>query len=79
MFENYNEIMTIDEVCEVLMIGRNRCYHLLGDGAIKGFRIGSVWKIPRDAVMEYIHESSAARNNASIGAKKVKRDSICKK
>lgn len=68
MFENYNEILTIEDVCEILMIGRNRCYHLLGDGSIKGFRIGSVWKIPREAVISYIQESSASRileSNAS--------------
>ncbi len=79
MFENYNEIMTIDEVCEVLMIGRNRCYHLLGDGAIKGFRIGSVWKIPRDALMEYIRDSSASRGNTVSSVKKARRDPVCKK
>ena len=61
MFEQYGDIMTIDEVCEALMIGRNSCYHLLGNGKIKGFRIGNVWKIPREAVVSYIRESSLAR------------------
>lgn len=63
MLEQFSDMMTIDEVCEVLMIGRNRCYHLLGNGAIKGFRIGSVWKIPKEAVINYIRESVAARSN----------------
>lgn len=61
MFTEYGDIMTIDEVCEALMIGRNRCYHLLGDATIKGFRMGGVWKVPKEAVISYVRESSAAR------------------
>lgn len=62
MLETYSDIMTIEEVCETLMIGKNRCYHLLGDGSIRGFRIGSVWKVPREAVIDYIREASASRS-----------------
>ena len=61
MFEQYEDIMTIDELCEALMIGRNRCYHLLGDGSIQGFRIGSVWKIPKESVIRFVRESSQSR------------------
>ncbi|MDE7327865.1 MAG: helix-turn-helix domain-containing protein [Lachnospiraceae bacterium] len=35
-------------------MGKNRVYELLGKGILKGFRIGRVWKIPREAVQEYI-------------------------
>lgn len=62
MFTEYNDMMTISEVCEALMIGRNRCYHLLNDASIKGFRIGGVWKVPKEAVIDYVRESSAARS-----------------
>lgn len=66
MFEQYGDIMTIEDVCEALMIGRNRCYHLLGEGAISGFRIGSVWKIPKEAVICYVRESSMRRRAATM-------------
>ena len=69
MLDQYNDILTIDDVCEALMIGRNRCYHLLADGDIRGFRIGSVWKIPKEAIIAYIHENIATRSN--IDAKKI--------
>ena len=58
MFEQYNDIMTVEDVCEALMIGRNRCYHLLGEGKLHGWRIGSVWKISKEAVIEYVRSSS---------------------
>ena len=55
MLSEYSAVMTIDEVCEVLMIGRNTAYKLLNSGALKAFRIGRVWKIPRESVEAFIH------------------------
>ncbi len=46
--------MDVFDVAEALCIGKNRVYELLGNGTLKGFRIGRVWKIPRTAVQEYI-------------------------
>lgn len=59
MFTNVSsEIITIDELCENLMIGRNTAYRLLNSGEIKAFKIGKVWKIPQDAVKKYILSQS---------------------
>lgn len=54
MLNQYEDIMTISDVAEALFIGKNRTYELLNKGIIKGFRIGRVWKIPKEAVREYI-------------------------
>lgn len=51
-----SKLMTLEELCEVLMIGRSAAYHLLNSGAIKCFRVGRVWKIPRECVDDYIRE-----------------------
>ena len=51
-------LMTIEELCDELMIGRNAAYHLLASGTLKGFSIGRIWKIPRDALQQYIREQS---------------------
>lgn len=56
MYLNDNEILTVEEVCELLYIGRNTAYTLLNSGELPAFRIGRVWKIPRDALMKYIEE-----------------------
>lgn len=51
------DVLTVDEVCEILHIGRNTCTQLLRSGQLKGFRIGTrVWTIPRDAVNQFISE-----------------------
>ena len=48
------EILTAQEVMDLLYIGKNTAYQLLKEGQIKAFRIGNTWKIPREAVNEYI-------------------------
>ena len=51
------EILTIDEACELLTVGKSTIYQMLGNGAIEGaFRIGKVWKIPRKAILDYINK-----------------------
>ena len=55
-----NDILTVDDLCEVLRIGKNAAYKLINSGKLKCYRINRTWKIPRQSVEEYIDE---ARNN----------------
>ena len=52
------DIITIDELCEWLCIGKNAAYRILNSGDIKAFKIGRIWKIPRGSVTEYIIKQS---------------------
>ncbi len=52
------DLITIDELCECLVISRNTAYTLLNSGEIKAFKIGRIWKISREAVNEYIKRKS---------------------
>lgn len=54
MNTNTEELLTVDELCEVLMIGKNLAYELLTSGKIKCFKINRMWRIPRSSVYEYI-------------------------
>ena len=54
MLEEYTDILTTEEACEVLRIGYNAIYELLNSGKLKGYRNGRVWRIPKMAVQEYI-------------------------
>lgn len=55
MYDNFDsEIITVDELMEMLYIGKNTAYQLLNSGEMRAFKIGKVWKIPKDAVSEYI-------------------------
>lgn len=58
MLENYGDILTVEEACEVLRIGYNAAYDLLNNGKLKAYRNGRIWRIPRIAVESYILENS---------------------
>lgn len=55
MFEEYNDVVTVPEMCQMLIIGINNAYKLLENGDIKGFRNGKNWRIPKIAVEEYLY------------------------
>ena len=56
MFENYDDILNVEEACEALKIGYNAMYELLNTGKLKGYRNGRVWRIPKAALVEFILE-----------------------
>lgn len=56
--ETYNDMISIDDLCEMLTIGKNTAYHLLKTHQIKAFKIGRIWKIPRESVSEYVLSQS---------------------
>ena len=58
MLEEYDDLLTTDEACEALKIGKNALYALLASGSLKAFRNGRVWRIPRRAVEEFICRQS---------------------
>lgn len=54
MLEMYDDLLTAEEACEALKMGKNALYELLASGKLKAFRNGRVWRIPRLAVEAYI-------------------------
>jgi len=54
MFEQYDDILTIEELCEMLNIGRNKSYDLVCNREIEACKIGKSWKVPKDNVIEFI-------------------------
>ena len=54
MLESCDDLLTAEEACEVLKIGKNALYELLRVGTLKGYRNGRVWRIPKQAIVEYI-------------------------
>ena len=52
------DLMTVDEACEALRIGKNALYRLLASQELKAYRNSRVWRIPRQAVELYIRTQS---------------------
>ena len=58
--DTYSDLITVDELCDMLAIGKNTAYNLLITKKIKAFRIGRTWKIAKQAVIDYIYQSSCS-------------------
>jgi excisionase family DNA binding protein len=58
MFRDYEDIVRIEELCQMLDIGKNKAYKLLNSGKIKAFKIGRIHKIPRESIIEYVKKMS---------------------
>ena len=54
MFEQYPDILSVEEACEALRVGYNAMYELLNSGKVKAFKNGRVWRIPKVSLQEYI-------------------------
>lgn len=61
MFNEHEEILTVEELMDILYIGKNTAYQLLNSKQVAGFKIGRVWKIPRQAVTQYIIKQSRSQ------------------
>lgn len=58
--ENYeNYILTIEEACEQLKIGKSGLYQLMRSNHLKAFKIGRNWKIPQSSITEYIKNQTS--------------------
>ncbi len=50
-------VLKVEDVSELLSIGRNTAYELVRSGQIRSIRIGRCYRIPRDALSDYIMKS----------------------
>lgn len=58
MFEQYPDILTVEEVCEALRMGNNAVYDLLNEGKLKAYKNGRVWRIPKKSLTTFILENT---------------------
>ena len=47
-------VLSIDNLTEILNIGRNSAYELVRSGRIRSVRIGKQIRIPREAVLQFL-------------------------
>ena len=73
MFDDYRDLLNVEEVCEILSIGKNAAYRLLASGKLQCFRHNRVRKVPKEGVIEYIRQqSSVGIRNAKLSSESQK-------
>ena len=53
-FNKYPDVLEVEEVQEMLRIGRNAIYKLLKKGDIKSLRVGKKYIIPKTSVINFL-------------------------
>lgn len=61
MFDDYPDVLSAEEAAEALRVRENAIYRLLNEGKLKAFKNGRTWRIPKDALKEYIKEQVRLR------------------
>lgn len=57
MFEEYGDILTIEDLMKVLDIGKNTAYKLIKSGQIPILKINRTHKIPKKGVENFVLKS----------------------
>ena len=65
MFQNYPDVVSVDDLTSMLHIGKNTTYKLINDKVIPSVRVGRQHKIPKCYVIEYL-QSVTAKSSVKI-------------
>jgi len=58
IFKGYPDVLSVKDIQSALNIGKAAAYRLLETGQIHSFRIGRVFKVPKNALVQYINNQS---------------------
>ena len=58
MFADYDDILKIEDVAEILRIGMSQAYKIVRTGKLKGYKEGRDWRILKQSLVKYVVEQS---------------------
>ena len=56
LFDSYPDVVSIEEIQQMLRIGKNAVYQLLKDGAIKSIKVGKRYVVPKKYIVDFLLE-----------------------
>ena len=54
VFDSYPDVVSVEEIRQMLRIGKNAVYALLKDGEIKSIKVGKRYIVPKKYVIEFL-------------------------
>lgn len=54
MFRNFNDMVTVTELADMLKVGRNTAYELVRAGTVPSIKIGRQMRVSKQSVIDYI-------------------------
>lgn len=62
MFKNYPDVVSVEQLKEMLQIGQVLAYKLVKEGEIKSRKVGREYKIFKSTVIEYLSRGCSQWN-----------------
>lgn len=56
LFKEYTDVVTTEQLQQMLQLGRSKTYSLLRKGEIKAKKIGSEYRIAKNEVIRFLEE-----------------------
>ncbi|MBQ9946467.1 MAG: helix-turn-helix domain-containing protein [Clostridia bacterium] len=56
MFENFSDVLTVEDVCSALCLGKNTAYELLKLNVIKSIKLGRKYLIPKVYLVDFVEK-----------------------
>lgn len=56
MFDNFDDVLTVEETAEALKLGTSHVYKLLRTKKLPGYKEGKDWKVPKLGLENYIRK-----------------------
>ena len=57
-FDSMPLVLSVDDICDTLSIGRNKGYELINSGRIPAIRIGNHFRIPREEFIKFVKQGA---------------------
>ena len=57
LLEKYDDVLSPDDLKDILRVGRNTVYKLLSSKKIMSIRIGSQYRIPKTYMLKYLNNN----------------------
>lgn len=54
MFQNFPDVMSVNDLRIALGIGRTKAYELVNTGEIKSIKVGNAIRIPKKSLLDYV-------------------------
>ncbi len=58
MLENYKDVLSVQDLYNILPIGRNSIYKLLNSNTIKNIRVGNKIIIPKQSLIDFLQTAN---------------------
>ena len=62
MFEQYNDVVSVEELAKMLKIGRNTAYELVRSGRMPSIKIGRQIRVTKREVIDYLSQTDNDKN-----------------